>query len=362
MPRRSPVALDRIVERAARLSPPRHRELVRGMVAELDSIADPAERLRFALGAITAIARLTLSGFGRAAVHLPDRVFGAPDGGPNPGGPTMSLPTTRTLLRRHIAPFVISLTVLTVLLLARLAMRQLAQLAEAGAPLGTFVEVVLLSVPFTIALTIPMAVFLAVSWVFARLGTEGVLAQARQEPNGVRRLMAPVLAVSAVIGIMTFVSNTQIVPRANERFVTVVTGAPSAASDRTMTIRELRQAAQNARTTSGAEGAARAAAYEVEIQKKFALPVACVLLALAGAAMAFRFPNGGRGLVVGASAVVFIGYFVALVAGESLADSQMIPPFVAMWTANAVLFAVALLLMWRRRRPSHGVESLAIGG
>jgi hypothetical protein len=54
--------LGRIVERIARLSPARHRDLVRGMVAELDSIADPVARTRFALGAIAAIARLVLSG------------------------------------------------------------------------------------------------------------------------------------------------------------------------------------------------------------------------------------------------------------------------------------------------------------
>jgi hypothetical protein len=59
--------LCRLVERIARLSPPRHRELVRGMVAELESIADPAEQTRFALGAIAAIARLVLSGYTRPA-------------------------------------------------------------------------------------------------------------------------------------------------------------------------------------------------------------------------------------------------------------------------------------------------------
>lgn len=65
MPRRSTLILGRIVERIAKLSPPRHRELVRGMVAELDSIADPAEQTRFALGAIAALARLVLSGYTR---------------------------------------------------------------------------------------------------------------------------------------------------------------------------------------------------------------------------------------------------------------------------------------------------------
>jgi hypothetical protein len=57
----------RIVERLARLSPPRHRDLVRGMVAELDSIADPAAQTRVALGAIAAIARLVLRGDTRPA-------------------------------------------------------------------------------------------------------------------------------------------------------------------------------------------------------------------------------------------------------------------------------------------------------
>jgi hypothetical protein len=65
VPRRSTRMLSRIVERVARLSPPCQRDLVQGMVAELDSIADPAERTRFALGAITAIARLVLSGVSR---------------------------------------------------------------------------------------------------------------------------------------------------------------------------------------------------------------------------------------------------------------------------------------------------------
>ena len=65
MPRRSTLMPGRIVERIAKLSPPRHRDLVRGMVAELDSIADPVEQTRFALGAIAAIARLVLSGYTR---------------------------------------------------------------------------------------------------------------------------------------------------------------------------------------------------------------------------------------------------------------------------------------------------------
>ena len=87
MPRLSPLALSRVVERMARLSPPRHRELVRGMLAELESIVDPVERRRFALGAMAAIARLVLSGY---TVHAPGRWVGVrePEDGDNRGGPT----------------------------------------------------------------------------------------------------------------------------------------------------------------------------------------------------------------------------------------------------------------------------------
>jgi hypothetical protein len=257
------LALGRIVERMAKLSPPRHRELVQGMVAELDAIANPAERTRFALGAIAAIARLALSGYGRTTVHALARFVGVrePEDGATPGGPSMAKLTTRQLLRRHATPFVVSFTSLTVLLLANDAVRQVPALSARGVPAGAIVEVLLLAVPFTLALTIPMAVFLAVSWVFTRLGAAGVLASARRERHGVRRLVAPVLGAATVIAALAFVSNSQILPRTNARLVAVLAGAPQEPGDRTMTIGALREAARSARTDRGPDGAARAAAY-----------------------------------------------------------------------------------------------------
>ncbi len=366
MPRRSPLALDRIVERMAKLSPPQHRELARGMVAELDSIADPTEHTRFALGAIAAIARLALSGYIRTTIRAPGRSVGVrePEDGPNPGGPSMSKLTHRQLLRRHVTPFALSCASLTVILLANYAVQKAPQLSERGVPAGEIVEVLMLAVPFTLALTIPMAVFLAVSWVFTRLGADGVLASARRERDGVRRLVAPVLGAAAVIATLTLVSNTQVVPRANARLAAVLEGAPREPTDRTMTIGELREAAGRARTETGPDAAARAAAYEVEIHKKFALAAACVILALAAAATALRFPHGGVGLVIGASGFVFTGYWLSLIGGENLADEQVISPLVAMWMANAFLLAVVLLLLWRPSRPGprRGAETLVIGG
>jgi len=355
-----------MIERMAKFAPPRHRELVQGMVAELDSIGERAERARFALGAVAAIARLAISEYGRSPVHSLGGFVGLrePEVGANAGGPSMSQPTTPQLLRRHATPFAVSFASLTALLVANHAVRLVPQLSTRGVSANVIAEALLLTVPFTLALTIPMAVFMAVSWAFARLGAEGVLATARRERHGIRRVVAPVLGAAAVIAALTFVSNTQVVPRANARLAAVIQGAPSEPTDRTMTIGELREAARRAQTATGEDAAARAAAYEVEVQKKFALAVACIVLALVGAATAIRFPHGGIGLVLGASVLVFAGYYVLLVTGETLADRGVLSPLLAMWMANAVFLAFALLLLWRPSRPdpTRGGETLAING
>jgi Predicted permeases len=91
-------------------------------------------------------------------------------------------------------------------------------------------------------------------------------------------------------------------------------------------------------------------AYEVEIQKKFALAAACFVLVLLGAPIALRFPRGGVGLTIGVSLVVFGLYYVGLIAGESLARRGMMPPVVSMWLANIVFGTIALILLTRMGR------------
>jgi lipopolysaccharide export system permease protein len=85
--------------------------------------------------------------------------------------------------------------------------------------------------------------------------------------------------------------------------------------------------------------------YEVEIHKKFALAAACFVLALLGAPIALRFPRGGVGLTIGVSLIVFGLYYVALIAGESLARRGMVPAYLSMWGANILFTLIALALL-----------------
>jgi lipopolysaccharide export system permease protein len=84
--------------------------------------------------------------------------------------------------------------------------------------------------------------------------------------------------------------------------------------------------------------------YDVEIHKKFALAVACIVFVLLGAPIALRFPTGGVGLVIGASLLVFATYYSFLIAGENLAGRGMLPPWLAMWGANVLFTIVGLPL------------------
>lgn len=91
---------------------------------------------------------------------------------------------------------------------------------------------------------------------------------------------------------------------------------------------------------------AAVASLEVEIHKKFALPAACVVLALAAMAIAWSVPRGGTPLLLGASLSLVALYYVMLMAGETLAERLVVSPMVAMWGANGVVLLLATILAW----------------
>jgi lipopolysaccharide export LptBFGC system permease protein LptF len=272
------------------------------------------------------------------------------------GGPHMPQLTTWQLLRRLAVSFAIAFVALTATLVALFGMKQIPELSARGASVGTIVQVLLLAVPFTAAMTIPMAVFVAVIREFTRLGADGALASARRAQGGVRRLVVLVLAFAAVIAGLALLEIAEIVPPANTRLATMM-GRGATASGRTMTLTELRSAERSVRSSTERTDIAAAANYEVEIQKKFALPAACLVLALAGVGFALRVPRGGVGLVLGASVVVFTAYYLLIITGENLALRLVVSPVIGMWGANALLLAVALLAVWRRRTPGASSES-----
>ena len=82
----------------------------------------------------------------------------------------------------------------------------------------------------------------------------------------------------------------------------------------------------------------------VEIHKKYSIPVACLVFVLLGAPLGIMAKRGGMVIALSLSLGFFILYWAFLIAGEELADRQIISAFWAMWSANFLIGAAGLFL------------------
>ncbi len=137
----------------------------------------------------------------------------------------MARPTVRTLsryvLRQHVAPLGFALAALTALMLINQIAKQLSGLLGKGLPTGVIVEVFVLSVPFIVAVTLPMAVLVAVLHVFTRLAGDNEITAMQAGGVGVGRLVAPVLGGAACVAALSFLWNDQLLPRSNHELRTL---------------------------------------------------------------------------------------------------------------------------------------------
>ena len=123
---------------------------------------------------------------------------------------------------------------------------------------------------------------------------------------------------------------------------------PTASSGRQVALTSWVDAAN---TAEGIRTATRTAdGYLVEVHKKYAITVACMVFVLVGIPLALRFPRGGMGLVLGGGLGIFALYYVSLTAGEPLADAGIIPPAVVMWAPNVVFTLLGLFGLLRVNR------------
>jgi lipopolysaccharide export system permease protein len=106
-----------------------------------------------------------------------------------------------------------------------------------------------------------------------------------------------------------------------------------------------------ANTAEGIRSGERTAdGFLVEVHKKYAITVACLVFVLVGIPLALRFPRGGMGLVLGAGLGIFALYYISLTAGEPLADAGLLPPAVVMWAPNVVFTVLGLFGLLRINR------------
>ena len=92
--------------------------------------------------------------------------------------------------------------------------------------------------------------------------------------------------------------------------------------------------------------------YLIEFHNRFALPTACLVLAMVGIPLGLSSKKSGKsGGFVLTIILVFVYYFISLI-GVSLAKQGRVTPTLGAWLANIVFLSAALFLLWQaERRP-----------
>jgi lipopolysaccharide export system permease protein len=124
---------------------------------------------------------------------------------------------SRYVVREHVGPLVFALTALTSLLMLQYVARQLANLAGKGLPWSAIGQFFVLSLPFTIAMTLPMAVLVATLYAFGRMAAEHEITAFKASGVRVRSLMAPVLFCAMLLSLAMVWFNDRVLPAANHR-------------------------------------------------------------------------------------------------------------------------------------------------
>ena len=128
----------------------------------------------------------------------------------------------RYLILQLTGPFLFALSALTSIMLLNQVARRFGHLVGRGLDLSVIAEVFALSLPFIVAMTMPMAVLVAVLYAFTHLAADSEITAMRASGVSVGQLLAPVILAGALLSLADFVFVDQVLPRTNARLRTLL--------------------------------------------------------------------------------------------------------------------------------------------
>jgi lipopolysaccharide export system permease protein len=128
---------------------------------------------------------------------------------------------SRYVLREHVGPFVFALSALTSFMLLQFIARKFGDLVGRGLSWQVILEFFILSIPLTVALTLPMSVLVAVLFAFSRLASENEITALKASGVSTRSLLRPVFIASVFLAILMLWFNDQVLSSANHELATL---------------------------------------------------------------------------------------------------------------------------------------------
>ena len=119
------------------------------------------------------------------------------------------------VLKEHAGPLTFALTALTSILLLNYVAKQFGTLVGKGLPWTVIGEFFALSIPFTVALTFPMAVLVATLYAYSRLAADNEITAIKASGIGMVNVLTPVLLAAVVVTIGMLLFNDQVLPKTN---------------------------------------------------------------------------------------------------------------------------------------------------
>lgn len=129
---------------------------------------------------------------------------------------------TRYLIRAHAGPFLFAFTALTGLLFLNAVAQRMENLVGKGLPWGVIGEFLLLSLPHTIALTLPMAILVSVLYTFSELTAANEITAMSAGGIQPSRMLAPMLGVGVILAGVMFYFNDQVLPETNHQLKNLI--------------------------------------------------------------------------------------------------------------------------------------------
>lgn len=121
------------------------------------------------------------------------------------------------VLREHIAPFVLGLLVLTFILLMNRIFALIDMIVGKGLAPLIVLQVFLLSLPFILALTVPMAALVASLMAFGRLSQDSEIIALKAGGVAFWRLTIPVVVATTFLALLMVHFNNHILPESNHQ-------------------------------------------------------------------------------------------------------------------------------------------------
>ncbi|HMU69443.1 MAG TPA: LptF/LptG family permease [Chitinophagales bacterium] len=94
----------------------------------------------------------------------------------------------------------------------------------------------------------------------------------------------------------------------------------------------------------------------IELNRKYTLPLSCLLFVFIGAPLGAIIRKGGFGLPVLLSIIIFIFYYVLNITGEKMAEQSALSPFVGMWLSSFILVPICVFLTIKAKNDAPIVD------